>query len=236
MKRLVVLTLLLLLPSGWSGAQTSVDLSAEDGLLEAARTANERGDGEALRAVEPKALRDGAAADRQGERLILHLASGQEKAYQNTPECRDTEREAACQTFSLIAHARARSVFVVAKLYYESTEYLLVDESTGEETVLDALPTFSPSGKRLLVVVENDTKLGFLIQVWQHSGHRFLLDWLGAPYTEGTYTTYRFLQWPSEDRIELQAVTSFEPPMPDVSRRFAIGRSWRGWGVSEIPE
>jgi hypothetical protein len=236
MKRLVALIFLLLVPFGWSGAQTSADLAAEDALLEAARLANEKGDGDALRAVEPRALQGGAAANRQGEQLILHLGSGQDKAYQNAPECRDPEREAACQTFSLIAHTRARGLFVVAKFYYESMEYFLVDETTGEETVLGGVPTFSPSGKRVLVMLENDTNLGFVLQIWQRNDRRFLLDWSGSPYAGGMYTAYKFLGWPSEDRIELRAVMSFEPPKPDTSRHFAVVRNWQGWGVNEIPE
>jgi hypothetical protein len=123
--------------------------------------------------------------------LILQLSSGVTKTFEDTPECRAADQEAKCQKYSLVAHARTRGVFVVAKLYYESAEYLLVDDGSGEEAVLRQFPMFSPTGKHALVLLINDEQLGFAVQIWRREGRRFVLDWSGSSHAGGMYTSYK---------------------------------------------
>lgn len=144
------------------------------------------------------------------------------------------DQEAKCQSYRLVAHARTRGVFVVAKLYYESAEYLLIDDSSGDETVLRRFPIFSPSGKQVLLLLMNDEQLGFAIQVWRRDGHRFVLDWSGSPHADGGYTSYKLVRWPSESTIALQSETSFDPPKTNLLKQFTLRHAAKGWNVIEV--
>jgi hypothetical protein len=119
------------------------------------------------------------------------------------------------------------------KLYYENLETILLNDSSGEGTVLQSFPVFSPSGKHLLVLLENDDELGFAVQIWRQDGGRFIQDWSGSPNSEGVYVSYRMLRWPSEEIIELQSETSFEPPRPNLLKRFSLRHEASGWQVVE---
>jgi hypothetical protein len=206
----------------------------EDSLLSAARSASDKEDLSGVQAIESKALELDSDAHRQGDRLILHLSSGA-KDYKDKPECRSEDQEAKCQSYRLIAHARTRGVFVVAKLYYESAEYLLVDDGSGDEAVMRQFPIFSPSGKHALVLLMNDEQLGFAVQIWRRDGHRFVLDWSGSPYAEGMYTSYKLVRWSSEGNIELQSETSFVHQKSSVLKEFTLRQAAHGWKVVKVP-
>jgi hypothetical protein len=121
---------------GSASAPTRADLLQENALLSAARAAHDRDKLEDVLSIEPKALKaDDASASRQGDRLILRLSSGTTKAYADRPECRseDPRQQSKCHRYKLIAHARSRGVFVLVKAYYEGSEYLLVNDATGDE-------------------------------------------------------------------------------------------------------
>jgi hypothetical protein len=181
----------MMLLSGSIPMTVHAEVLPENALLSAAKSASDKDDLIGLQAIESKSLAVDSGANRLGDRLMLHLSSGATRTYQDRSECKIAGHEASCQKYRLVAHAGTRGVFVVAKLYYESAEYLLVDDSSGEEAVLRQLPVFSPSGKHALVLLENDEQLGFAVQVWRREGHRFVVDWSGSPHAEGVYTSYR---------------------------------------------
>jgi hypothetical protein len=208
---------------------------SENALLSAAKSASDKDDLIAVQAIDSKALAVGSDAHRQEDSLILHLNSGVTKAFKDTPECREVDHEAKCQKYVWIAHARTRGVFVVAKLYYESAEYLLVDDGSGEEAVLRQFPKFSPSGKHALVLLINDEQLGFAVQIWRREGRRFVLDWSGSPHAEGMYTSYKLIRWPSENTIELQSESSFDPPKPKLLKKFNLSLTRSGWNAIDVP-
>jgi hypothetical protein len=208
----------------------------ENALIDAAKRAATNDDLLGLQALESKALAVGDAdAERQGSRLVLHSRSGATKIYKNGPECKIPSLESECQTYTLVAHASSRGVFVVAKLYYESVEYLLVDDVTGDETTLRAFPVFSPSGNHVLVLLMNDNEVGFAVQIWRREGHRFVLDWSGSPHTEGSYTSYELVGWPVENRIRLRSETDFESEKPTLKKYFELHLSGHRWNLVETP-
>jgi hypothetical protein len=214
-------------------SQNSAQLQ-ENALLAAAQKAAGKDNSMDIQALEPNALAaTDANAERQGRRLILHLKSGTEKPYENRPECNISDKESKCQMYVLVAHASSRSTFVVAKLFYESIEYLLVDDVTGEETILRSFPYYSPSGNHILVLLVNDEQVGFAVQIWSRVDHKFILDWSGSPHTEGMYTSYELVRWPSENTIELQAKISFAPPKPSMTKRFELRYAAHRWDIFE---
>jgi hypothetical protein len=212
-----------------------VETPPENSLLAAAKSASDNDDLTGVQTIESKALQVDPDANRQGDRLVLRLSSGATRVYEDKPECRIADQEAKCQRYRLVAHARTRGVFVVAKLYSESAEYLLVDDGSGDEAVLRQFPIFSPSGKHVLVLLMNDEQLGFAVQVWRRDGARFVLDWSGSPHAEGGYTSYRLVRWLSEGTIELQSDASLEPPKTNLLKRFTLRHAAKGWNVVEVP-
>ena len=210
-----------------SGSAANADRLSEDLLLSEARKIQDAST--ELRSIEEKALAQANAdAGRRDNQLVLHLRSGNTPVLADRPECEDPEQEAKCERYSLVVHARTRNLFVVAKLHYESLDAVLIDDATGEETSLPAFPIFSPSGNHLLVLVENDAALGFVVQIWRRETAKFTLDWSGSPHSGGVYATYRLLGWRSEDVIDAEAEIS-EWPKPDHSRKFTVRRSAGRW-------
>lgn len=200
----------------------------ESVLLAASHQAASHDDLLGIQALEPKALgAPGAGAERQGSRLTLHLKSGAARSYENRPECGIPEEEAKCHMYVLVAHAFSRSTFVLAKFYYESAEYLLVDDATGVETVLRAFPEFSPSGEHVLVLLVDDEQVGSEVQMWRRDGNKFVLEWSGSPlHAEGYDTSYRLVRWPEENTVVLSASDSADP---GDWRRFDLRHLDDGW-------
>lgn len=212
----------------------SSDAARENALLAEAKAANDTEGLLAVQAIEPKALAAGQdGASRDDSRLILHLRSGATKTYEDRPECKNPKQELDCESFRLIVYARSRGVFLLVKGYYEAAEYILIDDATGEETVVRNLPIFSPFGARILVLLMNDEELGYAVQIWRREGDKFVFDWSSSPHVAGIYTSYDLVRWPSEDTIELQSENHFEPPKPRVRTRFSLHRTGRGWEVVE---
>jgi hypothetical protein len=209
----------------------------ENALLAAARRAwDKNGDVFAeLQALESNALAAaGADVDRQGKKLTLHLKSRATKTYEDRPECESSSEESKCQKYVLVAHAYSRSMFLVANLYYESAEFALIDDVTGDETIVRAFPVFSPSGNHVLALVMDPGDVGCWVQIWRREGHEFVLEWSASPYTNGGIAAYKLFRWAREDTVELQAETSFEWPKPNVTTRFDLRRSADGWKVVEV--
>jgi hypothetical protein len=208
--------------------------SRESTLLARAEKAASNDNLASIRGLEPKALGDAdSLAERQGRRLTLHLKSGTTRVYEDSPECQLPEKESKCQMYVLIAHVNSLHLFVLAKLYYESAEYLLVDDATGGETSLRSFPKFSPSGRYALVLLVNDEQVGFAVQIWRREGHGFILDWSGSPHVEGFYTSYALEHWFKEDSIALLAENRFEPPKPNAITHFELHHVADGWEVVE---
>jgi hypothetical protein len=209
---------------------------SENGLLAAAKEAAIRDDLGGIRDLEPKALAAADAdAERQGDRLRLHLKSGAIRNYQDRPECKSLGEESKCQKYVLVVHASSRGTFVVAKLYYESITCLLIDDVTGDETTLRSFPDFSPSGNRALALLINDEQFGFAVQIWRREGHKFVLEWSASPYTDGFYTSYELVRWKSERTLELRAETTFDPPRSIEKKYFDLHDAADGWKVVEHP-
>jgi len=210
----------------------AADLRPKDALLEAAYTAVKADDVRTVQAMEPEALAlPDSNAQRTGDQLVLHLRNGDTKIFAHKPECKLPEFESQCQKYWLIAHAGTRAIFVILKLYYESAEYLLIDDTTGEETVLRNFPVLSPSGQRAVVPLMNDELVGFAVQIWRREGHKFVQEWEACPFADGMYTTYEVLGWNSEDEIEMRSETNFDPPKPPQTTKFRLKREDSGWAI-----
>jgi hypothetical protein len=218
-------------------AQPLADIGAENELMSAARAAvdADRQVFSEIQVLEPKALAAaGDVASRKGDRLALRTGSGEVKTYDDRPECKSETKVGECQKYVLVAHARSRGVFVVAVLYYESLRFLLVDDVSGDRTILQGFPHFSPSGEYAALLLMNDPQIGYAVQVWRRSAGKFVLDWSGSPYHAGmSYTNYKLIRWDTDHTIELQAHSAPEGPRyrESVTKQFKLRHTANGWEV-----
>lgn len=237
-RKLVILILATLALINSACASSHISILHENELLNAAMRVAAQDNLSALQEMESKAITAAESdADREGNRLMLHLRSGATKTYEDRSECKQEKQEANCQTYRLIAYARSRGFYVVVKGYYEGADYILISDLTGDETVLRGFPYFSPSGNYVLVLLMNDQEVGFEMQIFRREKNKFVLDWRGAPHTNGMYTTYKLLGWQSENVIELQSENDFGPSVPYDIKRFDLRFTprlnvWRIFDVS----
>jgi hypothetical protein len=205
----------------------------ENELLDSARDAVNHDFLAQMRKVEGKALYlAGKNASRENDQLTLQLKSGKTRVYRNSSACNDPDAEAHCEIYLLVVYALSRNVFIVGRLYYESTEYLLIDDNTGQETTLLDLPLFSPSGNQILIVNADDHDSGNFIQLWNRTGSVFQRTWSGRPFAqENAYIEYKCLRWISETEIELQARIVAEFPAPETVHKFKLQLTPDGWST-----
>ena len=190
----------------------------------------------AARAAEPAQIRASRGlAERGGDTLILHLA--------DSPAIRFTDHKAACAAhevdncdgYALMASVPRARALVVQQFLYEGSYFLLIDNVTGRQTRLNAMPFFSPDGSEFLVAPydeENDTGPNNL-EIWRRIGDDAVLEWAHTiaqehdedPSLPFPYQT-RFLRW-NEDRIALEFFTRDSKPW-----RGSLTRTADGWHLS----
>lgn len=230
-RSLLVTLLGVFLISSWLAP--SVQSSEESSLYLLAKASAEGDNLPGVLAVEPRALAvANSDAERQGSRLILRLNSGEEKNYQDSSECNDDTKEEKCEQYRLIVHAEEYGVFVVVKALYEDARFILIDDSTGNETVLDAFPIFSPTGVSVLLLNVDDPQHGLAVQIWRRYGNKFVEAWSGAPYAQFTstsLTTYKLTRWDTEGLIELQAEINDWPSVEDPHRCLKLEEVQTEW-------
>lgn len=112
-------------------------------------------------------------AVRRGSELILRLTSGKTLAF---PDSDDPDR---VLNYKLMAYLPARHFFMLWDELYEGGEISLVDDRTGEETVIPWYPVFSPDGTRLLI--QNDGEAFVIesenLEIWRRDGGRMVREW-----------------------------------------------------------
>lgn len=184
---------------------------SENAQLSAARAVQYESAG--LLKLEPNAI---AAADaavlRQAHRLVLHLRSGADKTYEDSESCyqNDPKTVATCHAFVLISYVKTRGIFLILKGYYEGADFLLVDDATGDETLINAFPLFSPSGNRVLVLMNGGMDNSVGIEIWRRTDHRFEREWADDPVgaSGATPLNYRLDDWKNETELDLSATVS----------------------------
>jgi hypothetical protein len=155
------------------------------------------------RAVEAETLKQpGIGARRDGDRLTLRLSNRAERILRDKPECRTVAQEARCETYIFIVHARSQHLFVVAHGFYESVEYLLIDDRSGQQSVIDGFPIFSPSGRYVLQITPDNSD-GDPLVLWRRSGRRFVRAWAGSLAPFGVEPDYELVDWPTDSRLRL---------------------------------
>lgn len=167
-----------------------------------ARAAVEADSLQPLRDIETLSIAGaGGRAVRAGDLLTLAIDGGM-RTFQDRKECHTETEDARCETYRLVAYLDRRGQILVAHFFYEGLKFVLIDVRSGREAELDGLPTFSPSGKFVLVLV-NDPENGSAIQIWDLTDHGPSLAWQYA--SEDGYAVYRLTDWSEDSELSIDA-------------------------------
>lgn len=178
----------------------------------------------AARAAEPELISASRGlAEREGEILILHPTGAPIIGFADHRTACDTGDVDKCDGYALMGTFPKARAIVVQQFLYEGSSFLLIDNNTGRQTRLNAMPAFSPDGNHFLVAPydqENDTGPNHL-EIWRREGDGAVLEWAHSleqehaedPALPAPYQT-RLLRW-RDDRLALEFFTD-------------DGKRWRG--------
>jgi hypothetical protein len=133
------------------------------------------------------AIRSGRAIPNE-HGITIVLAGGKHIDFQDkTIGCPSGARQlddANCQHFVLAADLPSKRFFLIRRQDYEGGVYFLVDDHTGRQTEIDAVPVFSPDGSRFLV--QNDNVATYHennLEIWRREGDTATIEW-SHPYKQ----------------------------------------------------
>ena len=192
-----------------AGPEASADPTSGDSNLAALRAAvcdTIDSSLDCARAIEAHRLPDAAGVARSGDTLMLRLRTG------DTVRLADrSSGEHPVRTYhSYQDHWAEPGLYVIRKQYYEGSEFLLVDDSTGTKTRLPAWPVRAPSGGRF-AVFSLDLVAGYgpnTLQIWTIEDGTPTLTWESEPSQWGPVAgswasgdTLRFTQYGYCDQL-----------------------------------
>jgi hypothetical protein len=123
---------------------------------------------------EPDNLRNATGVRRDGDTLIFTLKNGQQKSLRTNLNNEETSTE-----YIFMHNLDAIGYWEVLAFYYESFDYILVNQRDGAETHLWNKPVLSPDHKYLLCG-STDLEAGFIpngFQLWSVENDGLLLRW-----------------------------------------------------------
>lgn len=110
--------------------------------------------------------------------------------------------------------------------YAYGDRFVLVSDSTGEQTVLDALPRPSPSGRHMVVISREQPARGTnSVTVFSVEPHRLTPEYRFEP---GHSVLYRFVQWDGEEAVRLEVMPAASRPA-QPPRQETLQRRHGGW-------
>lgn len=169
---------------------------------------------------------------REGRKLVLTLSEGSDLVLTDEPQDKDCDDEpAACRVYILAADLPSRHAILVHMGYYEGGDWLLIDDRTGERTLLPSVPHFSPEGERLFVS-DIDLAYGDIgIAIWRREGRVWVKEWsLDSPFWYAS-----FLAWEG-DRIDLELWRDWTPDGKPIDPWPAtLTKDGSGWRMDTFP-
>ena len=155
------------------------DTSKEDAQLAAAYHTSSTGN---VASLESKVLATSHGRVRRlDDTLILILSGGKNLTLRNdTPDCSGDigHLDRLCGSFLMLADLPNHHFYLVCLIEDESVDYLLIDDRTGHETLVDAVPIFSADGTHFLV--QNDDEMNDHdnnLEIWRRENDGAVLEW-----------------------------------------------------------
>lgn len=157
-------------------------------------------------------------ASRSGRTLSLKLDNGSTKLFTSSGGCAATREK--CENTTLVGYRPSQHLFVLFAGHYERTASIVVSRRTGELfRIEDAVPHFSPDGKRFAVAAINGPDGVNQVAIYSTSAFPPVMEWSQTP--KSAATAYDFVGWSGNDQIKLRTF--------DQSAEAIVGRTSTGW-------
>ena len=173
----------------------------------------------------------GGRARRDGGKLSLKTEKGSAVTLANDESGCDADSpdHAKCYDYTLLADLPSRHAFLVAQSYDEGGKILMIDDRTGTRTDFTELPRFSPDGKLLLVVSNDEDSDASLVELWSRDGDAVKKLW-SAPDTIGAEQV-DFVAW-NDDGIQLDLSFSQGDDKAALHRPAILANGPSGWALT----
>jgi hypothetical protein len=189
------------------------DRQAEDAQLNAAFAVEY--DPQQMISLEPGVIAaSGGWARRDGATLSLNIEKGSAITLTNDESgCQpDHPDHLKCYDFTLLAYLAGQHAFLLAESFDEGGKVLMIDDRTGTRTEFTDLPRFSPDGKLLLVISDDEEGDAGAIELWS----REQVD---------------FVAW-TDDGIQLDLSFSQGDDKPELHRPATLANGKSGWALT----
>lgn len=184
-----------------------------------------------LARLEPSALSAYPnGAKRIGKTLVVTTGVAGRVKFEDSPDCDVPDHEERCVRNIYVSHLKRQRKSLIAKLYYESASYLLVDDDDGQSTELSAFPIFSPTGKYLLLIADANDDIHAPLEIWKRSNRIYALDWSLKEYRSAIYTSYKLMSWPEDCKLLIRYSITTELNKPEtVGSHLLTCKKAGGW-------
>lgn len=170
-------------------------------------------------------------AARDGDVLRLNLENGKTKVYTgNRKGCDGHTGNEECVVFQLVSFYPSLQSFLVAQRFFECGYYELVSRQTGGIVKFSTVPEWSPNGKYLIGIDQNDLcDRDYDLAIWS-AGDPPALEL--NRHNERFYENWTIIGWNGDDRIRLQVFTnSTEGSYDQDVEAVRSGNGWKlVWG------
>lgn len=213
-----------------SGAVAFADPQAEDAQLNAAFAVEY--DPQQMASLEPRVIAaSGGWASREGATLRLNTEKSAAVTLTNDESgCQpDHPDRAKCYDFTLLAYLPGQHAFLVAESFDEGGKVLMIDDRTGTRTEFTELPRFSPDGRLLLVVSNDEESESGLIQLWSRDGDAVKKLWEVPDTVQAEQVD--FVAW-TDSGIQLDLSFPQGDDKPVLHRRATLAKGPSGWALT----
>jgi len=167
-----------------------------------------------------------AAANRQGDRLILHTQAGKDVVFLDETRCEPPDFDLDhCILHRLVVADLEHRAFVVENDYYEARNFDWVSATNGNRIKLPGIPAYAPDGKRFLVIYNDEMHGEQGIQIWHVERDEATLEWSD---NSSDYAPAEFRSWQGNSEVDLTVfVFGPEANRPRPARlTFDTKRGW----------
>jgi len=173
-------------------------------------------------------------AARFGASLHLTLQNGTTKTFNSDfKACQDGDAD-KCIQYWFRAHLPAQQAVLLQADEYESGATLFVSLRSGNVTILDDEPRFSPGGERFVVVKGSESDRDNDIAIYTAKSDPPALEFsYSAP--EQTYASYSFVGWEGDMRIRLKVYTREKAGTDPKDFDTQAIRTEAGWRIDGPP-
>lgn len=168
---------------------------------------------------------------RSGNTLEIRLKDGSTKTFTSNYQACERGDAGKCIQYWLAAYHPRQQSLVLTGRGYESSRAFLVSVATGNVTLLEGEPHFSPSGLRFVVVKASESEdFENHIAIYSTASEPPVLEF-AYPNQKGTYALYSFVRWEGETRIKLKVDTRRNGKRDVENFNTEAVRTKTGWQV-----